>query len=88
MLFFVATVLLYTIDFFFWMMLGRLALAVISGGRRTFFTDLFRKATAPAFFLVRRITPASVSDFHIPILSLPLLLALRILIAPLALPAP
>ncbi len=81
MLTLVATLLLYTIDFFFWMMLGRLALAVISGGRRTFFTDLFRKATAPAFYLVRRITPASVSDFHIPILSLPLLLTLRILVA-------
>ena len=77
----VATVLLYTIDFFLWMMLGRIALAALSGGRQTFFTDLFRKATAPAFFVVRRITPASVSDFHIPLLSLPLLLALRILVA-------
>lgn len=81
MLTLLATLLLYTLDFFFWMMLGRLALAVISGGRRTFFTDLFRKATAPAFYLVRTITPASVSDFHIPILSLPLLLTLRILVA-------
>ncbi len=81
MLTFAATLLLYTVDFFFWMMVGRLALAVISGGRRTFFTDLFRKATAPAFFLVRKITPASVSDFHIPLLSLPLLLTVRILIA-------
>ena len=81
MLTFLATVLLYTIDFFLWMMLGRIALAVISGGRQTFFTDLFRKATAPAFFVVRKITPASVSDFHIPLLSLPLLLALRILVA-------
>ena len=81
MQFFVATVLLYTVDFFLWMMLGRIALAVISGGRLTFFTHLFRKATAPVFFVVRTITPASVSDFHIPILSLPLLLALRILVA-------
>ena len=81
MLVLAATLVLYTIDFFFWMMIGRLALAVISGGRRTFFTDLFQKATAPAFFLVRTITPASVSDFHIPLLSLPLLLTLRILVA-------
>ncbi len=79
--FVVATVLLYTIDFFLWMMVGRIALAALSGGRRTFFTDLFRTATAPAFFVVRKITPASVSDFHIPILSLPLLLTLRILLA-------
>ena len=79
--YFVATVLLYTVDFFLWMMLGRIALAVLSGGRRTFFTDLFRTATAPAFYVVRKITPASVSDFHIPILSLPLLLTLRILLA-------
>ena len=81
MLVLAATLLLYTIDFFFWMMLGRIALAVISGGRHTFFTDLFRTATAPAFFVVRKITPATVSDFHIPILSLPLLLAVRILVA-------
>ena len=74
----------YVLAFFLWMLVGRLALAILSGGRRTFFTELFEKATAPPVFVVRRITPAFVPDVHIPILALPLLLALRILLAPLA----
>jgi uncharacterized protein YggT (Ycf19 family) len=78
----------YLLAFFFWMVLGRLALGVISGGRRTFFTGIFEKATAPAVYVVRRITPAFVPDVHIPILSLPLLFALRILLAPFGQPAP
>lgn len=78
----------YVLAFFLWMLLGRLALGVISGGRRTFITGVFEKATAPPIAVVRRITPAVVPDHHIPILSLPLLLALRILLAPLGYPAP
>jgi uncharacterized protein YggT (Ycf19 family) len=78
----------YCLAFFFWMILGRLALALISGGRRTFFTGVFEKATAPPIYVVRKITPASVPDVHIPILSLPLLFALRLLLAPLGHPAP
>jgi hypothetical protein len=74
----------YILAFFLWMLVGRIALAILSGGRRTFFTELFEKATAPPVFVVRRITPASVPDVHIPILAVPLLLALRILLAPLA----
>ena len=72
----------FTVEFFFWMMLGRLVLGLLSGGRTTFFTELFRRATAPIVLVVRRITPALVPDAHIPLLSLPLLLALRILLAP------
>jgi hypothetical protein len=78
----------YILAFFLWMLVGRIALAILGGGRRTFFTELFEKATAPAVYVVRRITPSSVPDVHIPILTLPLLLALRILIAPLGQPAP
>jgi hypothetical protein len=74
----------YFVEFFFWMLLGRVALAILSGGRRTFVTGIFEKATAPPVFVVRRITPAFVPDVHIPILAIPLLLALRILLAPLA----
>lgn len=80
----VAQVAYVTVEFFFWMMLGRLALGLLSGGRTTFFTELFRRATYPVIVVVRRITPAFVPDPHIPILSLPLLFALRILLAPLA----
>ena len=74
----------YILAFFLWMLVGRIALTILSGGRRTFFTELFEKATAPPVFVVRRITPAFVPDVHIPILALPLLLALRILLAPFA----
>lgn len=68
--------------FFLWMMLGRIALGFLSFGKRTFFTELFEKATMPVFWVVRRITPASVGDRHIPWLSLPLLLALLIMLSP------
>ncbi|MDP8923733.1 MAG: hypothetical protein M3O34_12740, partial [Chloroflexota bacterium] len=79
----IAEALNFFLAFLFWMMLGRIALAIISGGKRTFFTGLFEKATAPAWVVVRWITPRSVPDVHIAFLSLPLLLALRILLAPL-----
>ena len=81
-------ILNYILAFFLWMLVGRIALAILSGGRKTFFTGVFEKATAPAIYVVRRITPAFVPDVHIPILALPLLLALRILITPLAQGAP
>jgi hypothetical protein len=74
----------YVLAFFLWMLVGRIALAILSGGRRTFFTGVFEKATAPPILVVRRITPSFVPDVHIPVLALPLLLALRILLAPLA----
>jgi hypothetical protein len=72
----------YTVDFFLWFMIGRVVLRILSGGRRTFFTDLFERATFPVFWLVRKLTPAAVGDEHIPILSIPLLLALVILLRP------
>jgi hypothetical protein len=75
-----AEIVNFTLSFFMWMLIGRLALGLISGGRETFFTTLFRNATLPVTATVRRITPRSVGDGHIPILSLPLLLALRILL--------
>ena len=79
----IAEALNFFLAFLFWMMLGRIALVLLSGGKRTFFTGLFEKATAPAWVPVRRITPKFVPDGHIAILSLPLLLALRIMLAPL-----
>jgi hypothetical protein len=72
----------YTIDFFLWFMIGRVVLGLLSGSKRTFFTELFRKATFPVFWVVRKVTPAAVGDQHIPILSIPLLVALAILLRP------
>ena len=37
----------YILAFFLWMLVGRIALTILSGGRRTFFPELFEKATAP-----------------------------------------
>jgi hypothetical protein len=71
------------VEFLMFFMLGRIVLALLTGGRKTFFSDLMAKATFPAYWVVRRITPRSVGDGHIPFLSLPLLLALRILLQPL-----
>ena len=70
----------FTLQFFLWMLLGRFALSLLSGGRRTFVTGVFEKGTFPVTWLVRRITPGSVGDRHIPILSVPLLLTLLILL--------
>jgi hypothetical protein len=66
--------------FFLWMMLGRVALQVVSLGRRTVFTGVFELATWPVWWAVRRITPGSVADHHIAILSLPLLLTILLLL--------
>ena len=73
----------FTLSFFFWMIIGRLVLRLLVGNRNNLFTELCRRATFPVIWVVRRITPAFVPDPHIPILSLPLLLALRIMLAPL-----
>jgi hypothetical protein len=75
-------VLRYTIEFFLYFMVGRVVLSLLSGGKQTFFTELFSKATFPVFWLVRRLTPSSVGDQHIPILSVPLLIAVYILLRP------
>jgi hypothetical protein len=71
----------FTFQFFLWMLLGRLALALLSGGRRTFVTGVFEKATFPVVWLVRRLTPATVGDRHIPVLSLPVVFTVLILLS-------
>ncbi len=70
----------FTVEFFLWFMIGRVVLAVLAHGKENFFTDLFRKATWPVFYVVRVITPRSVGDGHIPVLSIPLLIAVLVLI--------
>ena len=67
----------------FWLIVGRFALKVISGGRTTFISEVFRRGTDPWFGLVRRITPGGVSDRHIPILGLLLIVNLRLFLSPL-----
>ena len=57
--------------------------ALLTGGRRTFVSELFRRATDPWYWLVRKITPGSISDRHIPFLGLLLIVNLRLLLLPL-----
>ena len=78
-----AEILNYTLAFLFWVILGRLTLALLTGGRRTFVSELFRRATDPWYWLVRKITPGSISDRHIPFLGLLLIVNLRLLLLPL-----
>jgi hypothetical protein len=78
-----AEILNYSLAFLFWGIVGRLALALLTGGRQTFISELFRRATDPWYRLVRRITPSAVSDRHIPFLGLLLILNLRLLLLPL-----
>jgi hypothetical protein len=66
----------------FWLIIGRYALVLISFGRTTFISDIFRRGTDPWFKLVRRLTPAAISDRHVPILGLLLIVNLRLLLAP------
>jgi hypothetical protein len=78
-----AEVLNYTLAFLFWMILGRLTLGLLTGGRGSFVHGLFARATDPWYWLVRRITPGSISDRHIPFLGLLLIVNLRLLLLPL-----
>jgi hypothetical protein len=74
----------YALALLFWLIIGRYVLRILSGGRKTFFSDIFRRGTDPWFGLMRRITPAGISDRHIPVLSLLMLINLRLLLAVLA----
>jgi uncharacterized protein YggT (Ycf19 family) len=78
-----AELLNYTLAFLFWLIVGRLALALLTGGRQTFISELFRRVTEPWYRLVRRITPGAISDRHIPFLGLLLIVNLRLLLLPL-----
>jgi hypothetical protein len=64
-----------------WLIIGRYALKLISFGKQTFFTELFRRGTDPWFRLVRRVTPAGVGDGHIPLLGVLLIFNLLLLLS-------
>ncbi len=73
----------YTLSFLFWLILGRALLNAMTGGRRNFFSEAMGRVTDPVIFAVRCVVPAFVDDRYIPLLTLPLLLALRIILLPL-----
>jgi uncharacterized protein YggT (Ycf19 family) len=78
----IAQLVNFALSLFFWLIIGRAVLGILSGGRSNFFTDLFRRGTDPVFALVRRITPEFIPDGSIPALSLLLLVVLRFALLP------
>jgi hypothetical protein len=80
MLAFLAQLLNFGLSLLLWLIIGRYVLHLISGGRKTFFSELFRRGTDPWFRVMRRVTPAPVSDRHIPILAILMILNLRLLV--------
>ena len=76
----IAQLLNLLLEILLWLIIGRYALKVISFGRKTFVSEIFRVGTDPWFALVRRITPLFVPDVHIPILGVLLIVNLKILL--------
>ncbi|MGH8875106.1 MAG: hypothetical protein ACRDVM_07630 [Acidimicrobiia bacterium] len=67
----------------FWMILGRMVLRLLTGGRENFFTGVFEKGTAPAFAAVRFLTGGRVGARAVPLLALLLVVAGRLMLLPL-----
>lgn len=67
----------YTLSFFMWMILGRVILKLISGGKPTFLTGLFEKVTDPVFRATKTILPF-ISERWVPFFSILLIVFLRL----------
>jgi len=70
------------LSLFMWLIIGQLALRLLTGGRKTFFSELFRLGTAPVIAPLRRITPREIGDGHVAVFALLLIIALRIWLLP------
>ncbi|MCM8750492.1 YggT family protein [Thermomicrobiaceae bacterium CFH 74404] len=64
-----------------WLIIGRIALTLITGDTRTFFSEFFRRTTEPVYQVVRRMLP--IPERLVPLAALLLIIALRILLLPL-----
>lgn len=80
--FFVAQLVNYALALFFWLILGRLALTVLTGGRQGFFMGVFVKGTEPVFAVVRLLTGGRLGDRAVALLALVLIAVLRIALLP------
>jgi uncharacterized protein YggT (Ycf19 family) len=78
----VAELLNYTLALFFWLILGRIALTLLTHGREGFFMGVFVKGTEPVFAVVRRLTGNRVGERGVALLSLLLLAVLRYALVP------
>ena len=79
----VAELLNFALAMVFWATLGRILLGLITGHRDNFFLGVLRKATDPAYAVVRRVLP----ERFVPVGVLILVMALRIALVPLMRPA-
>jgi uncharacterized protein YggT (Ycf19 family) len=66
-----------------WLIVGRLALDLLVGDRPNFMSAFFHRFTDPVLRAVRAIAPRFVGDRFIPVLSVLLLVAARLLLLPL-----
>jgi uncharacterized protein YggT (Ycf19 family) len=79
---FVAQLLNFALAMAFWLILGRIALTLLTGGREGFFMGVFVKGTEPVFAVVRRLTGGRLGERGVALVSLVLLVALRLALVP------
>ena len=82
MTFVVAQLVNYALALVFWLIIGRLALTVLTGGRQGFFMGVFVKGTEPVFAVVRLLTGGRLGDRGVAVLALVLIVVLRIALLP------
>jgi uncharacterized protein YggT (Ycf19 family) len=67
----------YTLSFVMWMILGRIILSLMLGGRQNFATALFSKITDPAYRLTQRILPFAKGGW-VPFFTIVLIIIIRL----------
>lgn len=72
----------YTLAVLFWLILGRIALTLITHGRQGFVMGIFVKGTEPFFVAIRFLTGGRIGEKGVVALALLLIVALRIALVP------
>jgi hypothetical protein len=75
----VLTLLNYTLSFLLWMVLGRVVLGILIGDRQNIIMEIFKKATDPLYFVVRKLLPFA-SDKWVPAFAIILIIIIRIIL--------
>lgn len=73
----------FALSLVFWMILGRLLLTAITGGREGFFMGVFRKATDPVYGVIRRASGGRLGEVATALVALLLVTVMRIALLPL-----
>jgi YggT family protein len=68
----------YTLSFFMWMILGRVILTLMLGGRQNVVTGIFAKITDPVYRITRKILPFA-KESCVPAYSVFIILIIRFL---------